>query len=156
MAIRVPHQEILIADEAEMLAFGARLAAALGAGDAIALRGTLGSGKTTLTRGILRALGLQSEAPSPSFAIVQPYEPPELSLPFAHVDLYRLDDEADIEELGLDDYLNGGVVAVEWPERMGTRLWPHALLIDIAIAPDGTRRLTATLPPSWKERWPLT
>jgi len=137
-----------------MLAFGSSIANALQAGDVLALRGSLGAGKTTLTRGILFGLGLKSEAPSPSFAIVQPYEPPEVRLPLAHVDLYRLEGEADLEELGLDDYLFDGVVVIEWPERMGSRLWPHALLLDIAFAPDDTRRLTATIPPSWKNRWP--
>lgn len=138
-----------------MLAIGARLATVLRPGDAIALRGSLGAGKTTLTRGLLNALGLEGEAPSPSFAMVQPYEPPEVSLPLAHVDLYRLDEEADLAELGLDDYLSDGAMVVEWPERMGSRLWPEALILDIAIAADGTRRLTATIPPSWKDRWPL-
>lgn len=144
-----------IADEAGMMAFGARLAAMVRPGDVIALRGSLGSGKTTLTRGLLKALGLEGEAPSPSFAIVQPYDLPEVTLPLAHVDLYRLDDEADLAELGLDDYRYDGAVVVEWPERMGDRLWPDALILDIAIGEDGMRRLTATVPPSWKDRWPL-
>lgn len=133
---------------------GAALAPLLRPGDVIALRGGLGAGKTTLARGILSALGLEEEAPSPSFAIVQPYEPPDVSLPVAHVDLYRLDDADDAGELGLDEYLVDGAVLIEWPERLGTRLWPHALMLDIAVAPDGTRRLTATVPTAWKDRWP--
>jgi len=144
------------ASEAEMMAIGARLAQILRAGDVIALRGSLGTGKTTLTRGLLQELGLEGEAPSPSFAIVQGYEPPEVHLPLAHVDLYRLEDEADLEELGLDDYLHDGAVVLEWPERMGARLWPHALLLSIeAEGAGGMRRLTAALPPAWKERWPF-
>ncbi|MCB2013983.1 MAG: tRNA (adenosine(37)-N6)-threonylcarbamoyltransferase complex ATPase subunit type 1 TsaE [Sphingobium sp.] len=146
--------EFDFADEAQVLAFGAAIAPLLRAGDVIALRGGLGAGKTTLTRGILAALGLQEEAPSPTFAIVQPYAPPEVSLPLAHVDLYRIDDAADIDELGLDEYLYDGALVIEWPERMGARLWPDALILDIAIMPDGTRRLTATIPPAWKDRWP--
>lgn len=133
---------------------GAVLAPLLRQGDVIALRGGLGAGKTTLARGILSALGLEEEAPSPSFAIVQPYEPPDVSLPVAHVDLYRLDDADDAGELGLDEYLADGAVLIEWPERLGTRLWPDALMLDIAVAPDGTRRLTATVPTAWKDRWP--
>ena len=73
--------------EAEMLALGAALAQVLRAGDVIALSGGLGAGKTTLARGLLSALGLAEEAPSPTFAIVQPYEPPEVRMPLAHVDL---------------------------------------------------------------------
>lgn len=148
--------------EAEMMAIGAALARVLRPGDVIALRGSLGTGKTTLTRGLLRELGLEGEAPSPSFAIVQGYEAPEVRLPLAHVDLYRLEDEADLEELGLDDYLADGALVVEWPERMGGRLWPHALLLSIDTedgeAEEGVRamrRLTAAVPPAWKDRWPF-
>ncbi len=137
-----------------MLAVGAALAPLLRPGDVVALRGGLGAGKTTLARGLLSALGLEEDAPSPSFAIVQPYAPPEVSLPVAHVDLYRLDDAADATELGLDEYLADGALLIEWPERLGARLWPEALILDIAVTPEGTRRLTATVPAAWKDRWP--
>lgn len=137
-----------------MLTVGAALAPLLRPGDVVALRGGLGAGKTTLARGLLSALGLEEDAPSPSFAIVQPYAPPEVSLPVAHVDLYRLDDAADATELGLDEYLADGALLIEWPERLGARLWPEALILDIAVTPEGTRRLTATVPAAWKDRWP--
>ena len=137
-----------------MLGVGAALAPLLRPGDVVALRGGLGAGKTTLARGLLSALGLEEDAPSPSFAIVQPYEPPEVSLPVAHVDLYRLDEAADVTELGLDEYLADGALLIEWPERLGRRLWLDALVLDVAVAPDGTRRLTATVPTAWKDRWP--
>ncbi|MFT2568531.1 tRNA (adenosine(37)-N6)-threonylcarbamoyltransferase complex ATPase subunit type 1 TsaE, partial [Escherichia coli] len=65
--------------------------------------GPLGAGKTSLARGLLAALGLIGEAPSPSFAIVQPYVPPEVRVPVLHVDLYRLEDVDELAELGLDD-----------------------------------------------------
>lgn len=138
-----------------MLALGAALAHVLRAGDVIALSGGLGAGKTTLARGLLSALGLAEEAPSPTFAIVQPYEPPEVRMPVAHVDLYRLDDPSEVAELGLDDYRSDGALVVEWPERMGERLWADALLVKIEVQSDGARRLTASLPQSWKERWPF-
>lgn len=142
--------------EAELIGIGASLANVLAPGDIIALRGGLGAGKTTLARGLLSALGLEEEAPSPTFAIVQPYAPPEVRLPVAHVDLYRLDHADQAEELGIDDYLSDGALVIEWPERLGDRLWPDALVIDIAVEDDGSRRLTAHVPPAWKDRWSLT
>jgi len=139
-----------------MMAAGAALAPCLRPGDIVALRGGLGAGKTTLVRGMLRALGLEEEAPSPTFAIVQPYAPPDVSLPLAHVDLYRIDMPEEAAELGLDEYLLDGALVIEWPERLGAALWPDALMVDIAVAPDdGIRRLTASVPPSWKDRWPF-
>jgi len=143
-----------IADEPAMLALGASLAEKLQPGDVIALKGGLGAGKTTLARGLLTALGLEEEAPSPSFAIVQPYEPPEVRLAVAHVDLYRLEGPEDCVELGLDEYLADGAILVEWPERLGAQLWPQALILAIDFAPDGARSLTATVPAAWRGRWP--
>jgi tRNA threonylcarbamoyladenosine biosynthesis protein TsaE len=144
-----------IVGEAAMLEAGAALAQVVRAGDIIALSGGLGAGKTTLARGLLSALGLAEEAPSPTFAIVQPYEPPLVRLPVAHVDLYRLDAPEEAEELGLDDYLHDGALVIEWPERLGDRLWPDALRIDIGVEADGARRLTAQVPEAWRERWPF-
>lgn len=137
-----------------MRALGARIAGVVQAGDVIALRGGLGAGKTTLARGLLAALGLAEDAPSPSFALVQPYEPPLVRLPVAHVDLYRLEEDADIRELGLDDYLLDSLVIIEWPERIGDRLWDHALCLSIAVMEDGSRCLTAQVPDAWRDRWP--
>jgi tRNA threonylcarbamoyladenosine biosynthesis protein TsaE len=146
---------LILKDEDAMLRAGAALADALQPGDVLALNGDLGAGKTTLARGILAALGLAEEAPSPTFAIVQPYEPPLLRLPVAHVDLYRLDAPEDAKELGLDDYLADGALLIEWPERLGGRLWPHALILHITVLPDGARRLTAKMPAAWRDRWPF-
>lgn len=146
---------MIVADEEAMLAVGERLGQVARPGDVIALRGGLGAGKTTLARGLLCALGLEEEAPSPSFAIVQPYDPPLVRFPVAHVDLYRLEDAAEAEELALDELLLDSLLLVEWPERLGAALWPHSLIIDIDTLPDGTRRLTAHVPEAWKGRWPF-
>ena len=136
-----------------MLALGARIATQARIGDVVALYGGLGAGKTTIARGILAALGLEGEAPSPSFAIVQPYDVPEVRLPVAHVDLYRLDDAGDAAELALGDYLMDSLLIIEWPERLGDALWPHSLRLTIDTLEDGARRLTADVPDAWTERW---
>ena len=145
--------QLSVADEPAMLDLGRRLADLARIGDVIALEGGLGAGKTTLARGMLEGLGLQEEAPSPSFAIVQPYDVPEVRLPVAHVDLYRLDSPAEAEELALDDYLMDSLLIVEWPDRLGEEAWPDALRLHIDIEPDGARRLTARVPAAWTERW---
>ena len=144
-----------LADVGETEAAGAVIAPLLMAGDVLALSGSLGAGKTSFARGLIRALGFLGEVPSPSFALVIPYVPPEVRLPIAHVDLYRLEDEAAIEELGLDEARSDGALLIEWPERLGNRLPADALQIGIAPTPDGARALTATVPPAWEARWPF-
>lgn len=145
---------MILSSPEEMEAVGATLADRLRAGDIVALRGDLGAGKTTLARGLLRGLGHAGDVPSPSFAIVQPYEPPAVRLPLAHVDLYRLESSGEVDELGLDEWLADGALVVEWPDRLGAALL--ALALDIAIHVDdaGARVLTATVPGAWEGRWP--
>lgn len=139
-----------VATEAAGHAIGQRLQV----GDVVALSGPLGAGKTCLARGILSALGYIGDVPSPTFGIVIPYGPPDVRLPLSHVDLYRLDDVADIEELGLDDALADGALVIEWAERMGKRLWANALRIELSVEGEA-RRLTAKVPSSWEARWPF-
>ena len=145
---------ILLPNPQATEAFGALLAERVQPGDVITLQGTLGAGKTSVARGLLAALGLAGEAPSPSFAIVQPYEPPEVRFPVLHVDLYRIDDPAEIDELALDDARYESLLLVEWPERAGPDYWPDALRLSLTIEPDGTRSLTVEVPEAWRSRWP--
>lgn len=147
---------IHLPDEAAAHAFGGGLAAVLRPGDVVALSGPLGAGKTSVARGVLAALGLEGEAPSPSFAIVQPYDPPEVRISVLHVDLYRIEDPAEARELGLDDALDDAALLVEWPERLGDDPWPQALWLTLAFDDAGGRRLTARVPDAWGTRWPLT
>lgn len=139
-------------DEPAMAAVGAALAAVLKAGDVVTLSGPLGAGKTTLVRGVLTALGHKGEVPSPTFAIVQPYD--LTSLPLAHADLYRIENPLELEEIGLDDSLLDGALLVEWPERAGAAAWPQALRLSLQPLPDGRRALTWVVPKSWEGRWP--
>lgn len=145
---------MILAGPTETAAIGAALAPLLRPGDVVALAGDLGAGKTTLARGLLHALGFVGEVPSPSFPIVIPYAPPELSLPLWHVDLYRIDDAQEIEELGLDEARADTALLIEWPERMGARLWPDALRLRIERDGDDARRLTWDLSAAWEGRWP--
>lgn len=134
--------------------YGARLAAAARVGDVIALSGELGAGKTTLARGLLRGLGLEGEAPSPTFTIVQTYDPPEVRLPVWHVDLYRLDEPRHAVELGLEEAFDEALVILEWPERLGGLLPASALRLTLDGAGETERRLTAIVPPGWEGRCP--
>lgn len=145
-----------ISNEKAMLQLGQQLAALLRPGDKVALSGTLGAGKTTLARGVLQGLGFSEEVPSPTFAIVQQYEMPEVSLPLAHVDFYRIEDPDEVHELGLDDCLIDGAILAEWPDRLPEKFWSDALQIDIKIEPDETRLLTWRAGEAWKDRWPMT
>ncbi len=134
---------------------GIALSRVLQAGDVIALRGNLGAGKTSLARGILAGLGLKEEAPSPSFALVIPYDPPLTRLPVWHVDLYRLENPDQCLELGLDEALSDGALIIEWPDRLGDSLWPCALNLTLEPNENGRRTLTVAPPPSWEKRCPL-
>jgi len=147
------NETLALASPEETEALGAALAAALRPGDVIALFGTLGAGKTTLTRGLLRGLGFEGDVASPTFPIVIAYDPPDTRLPLAHVDLYRIEEPSELEELALDDALYDGALVIEWPERMGTALWPDALRLHLAVHGEA-RALTAEVPPAWEKRWP--
>ncbi len=147
---------LLLKDVQATLDVGRELGALLRRGDKLALSGTLGAGKTTLARGILAGLGYGGEVPSPTFAIVQQYEPPETRIAVAHVDLYRIEDQEEIPELGLEDALDDGAMIVEWPDRMPGSFWRDALKIELEITGDGNRRLTWSAGDAWKDRWPLT
>ena len=143
---------MILPDERAARAAGATLGRVARSGDVVTLSGGLGAGKTTLARGFLEALGHEGEVPSPSFAIVQPYE--SLQPPVWHVDLYRLERPDELQELGLEA-AEEGVLLVEWPERAGEARWRQALRLDLEVRPDGARSLTALVPQSWEGRWPF-
>jgi tRNA threonylcarbamoyladenosine biosynthesis protein TsaE len=100
---------------AETEAVGEELAPRLGVGDLLLLAGELGAGKTTFVRGLARGLGVTAAVQSPTFQLVRVY-PGRVQL--AHVDLYRLESGSDLSDLGLEELLDEGVVAVEWGDRL--------------------------------------
>lgn len=145
---------MFLADVADTEAAGAKLAPHVQCGDVIALSGDLGAGKTSFVRGLLMALGFDGDVPSPSFGLVIPYGADEVKTPVWHIDLYRLDDPDELDELALDEARLDAALLIEWPEKMGHRLWPDALCV--RFTPEGNgRRLTVEVPASWKDRCPL-
>ena len=119
-----------------MRQLGADLIAACESGGIIALRGNLGSGKTTLVRGALESLGVSSGVRSPTYTLIEYYEFDQLCI--AHLDLYRLADGEELEYLGYRDYLDSTTVCfIEWPERAEDYLTGIGLEIGIDYDVDG-------------------
>ena len=134
-----------LADETATLALGAALAATLTPGVTIYLHGDLGAGKTTLTRGVLRALGHTGPVKSPTYALVELYVFSRYIL--YHFDFYRFNRPEEWLEAGLDEHFNQGTVClVEWPEKAGDLLPPADLdvMLEVLDHDDGqsTRRIT--------------
>jgi N-acetylmuramate 1-kinase len=127
-----------------------RIAVALKTGDVITLSGPLGAGKTTFARALVTRLGGEGEVPSPTFALMQRYETKRLTL--THCDFYRLE-PAELDQLGLDDALEEGVVLIEWPER--AERWLPRDRLDIAMDETATpalRRIVLTGHGTWEAR----
>jgi tRNA threonylcarbamoyladenosine biosynthesis protein TsaE len=131
--------ETLSHSEDETLAVASAFAAGLKAGDAVALRGPLGAGKTLFSRGVARALGFDGPVSSPSYALVHEYAG---RVPVYHMDLYRLAPGADWEEIGLSHYLDGrGICLVEWPERLPDGWSPFTHEVTLESAGENERRI---------------
>jgi tRNA threonylcarbamoyladenosine biosynthesis protein TsaE len=137
-------------DLAAMEALGLRIAGMLQPGDVVALSGPLGTGKTTLARSVIAALGYAGEVPSPTFTIVETYD---LDPPLVHADFYRLESPREAEELGLDDYRDGAALLAEWPERAGGFAHePGCLSITLKFADSG-RQAIVEPGADWLGRW---
>jgi tRNA threonylcarbamoyladenosine biosynthesis protein TsaE len=141
--------------------FGKQLGATLAAGQVVALSGDLGAGKTTLTQGIAAGMGIKSRVTSPTFTLINQYQPGERRLLLVHIDTYRLggDDtvaaQAEAADLGLseimsdaafaDDHADGAIVVIEWAERIANLLPPDTLYIELTPVPDDANARFATL-----------
>lgn len=126
----------VLADEQAMAAFGAALAASVTEGGVIFLRGDLGMGKTTLSRGVLRGCGHTGSVKSPTYTLVEPYDTP--SGPVFHFDLYRLSDPEELEYLGIRDYFTEQALClIEWPDKGAGVLPSPDLEIQIELSGNG-------------------
>lgn len=114
-------------------------------GGVVTLSGDLGSGKTTFTQGMARALGVKRPVTSPTFAIVSEYEGDTMRL--IHMDLYRLHGPDDLEAIGFYDYLSSeALVVIEWPERAAELIPDSAVKVAIAATDERSRRIGITVP----------
>ncbi|WP_193366586.1 tRNA (adenosine(37)-N6)-threonylcarbamoyltransferase complex ATPase subunit type 1 TsaE [Pelagibius marinus] len=134
---------------------GRALAAILRPGDVVALYGDLGAGKTALARALIRALpgpegAAEEEVPSPTFTLVQVYE--RDPAPVWHFDLYRIEDPAEVHELGLSEALGEGITLIEWPERLGGLLPAEALSLTLSYGDEGARAACLDGAGDWPQR----
>ncbi len=139
-------QTIEIGSEEETVALGERLAAALPVPSVVSLVGTLGAGKTRLVRAIAEALGVTEEVTSPTFVLINEYRSGRV--PIYHLDTYRLNDEDELLEIGIDEYFAGGGPAgpgltfVEWGNRFPDSLPPGTITVTIELVDQTSRRVT--------------
>ena len=133
--------DYLTHNEIETEALGETLARRLGPGDVVAYRGDLGAGKTAFTRGLARGLGCTGRVTSPTFTVVNEYEG---RLPLFHFDLYRLEGEDALYDIGWEDYLDrGGVCAVEWSENVAEAIEDGAVRVSIVRGDGDNDRIIA-------------
>jgi tRNA threonylcarbamoyladenosine biosynthesis protein TsaE len=147
--------ELSLPDEAATLRLGAACAAGAANGLALHLRGELGAGKTTLVRGLLRALGYRGRVKSPTYALVEPYS--DLRLNLYHFDFYRFKNRSEWLSSGFREYFNAeSLCIVEWPERAGDLIAAPDLDIQLAYPTDAGqdgRRATLSAHSPAGEAW---
>ncbi len=131
---------VITCSEAETADVGRDLARTLRAGDVVLLNGELGAGKTAFVRGLAEGFGVPPEdVSSPTFTLIQEYRSGRM--PLFHVDLYRLDDPREIEDLGIDEIARDGVMAIEWAEKL-PRAIDGAIRVSIEYGEENSRTIT--------------
>ncbi len=132
--------------EKDTIRLGEDLALALKPGDCLALIGDLGTGKSTLARAFIRAVADEPdlEVPSPTFTIIQTYD---ARIPVAHLDLYRLSDVSELDELGIDEMLEDGICLIEWPD-IATDILPPEQTVTLTLTHSGEGRLASIEAPA--------
>ena len=141
------------ADERDVRRIAQLIALKLCSGDIVTLTGELGAGKTTLARALIRAIhdAPDLEVPSPTFALMQSYPEPRIAI--AHLDLYRAQEPNELDELGLEDFVQDGALIVEWPEWLDNHLSANTLAISFSDTDDASvRSLKLTGTGSWIQK----
>ena len=124
----------------ETISLGEKIGSLLKPGDILAMTGTLAAGKTTITKGIAKSLGVKGNITSPTFCLVSEYEGEKM--PLYHMDVYRLEGEEDFVNLGVEDMLYGnGVCIIEWSEKVKKELPQKSILVEITPQEDGSRKI---------------
>ena len=141
---------IALKEEAATVALAAAVAGLARPGDAILLEGGLGSGKTVFARGLLRALGIEEEVPSPTFTLVQAYE--GTKGPVWHFDLYRLKRPEEVLELGFEEARAEAILLLEWPDRLGPLRPADALTVELRIDSPTSRIAALSGGGDWRQR----
>ena len=135
----------ICSNEEETLALGMSFSGFLGKGGIVALKGSLGSGKTCFAKGIAKGLGIKETVTSPTYTIISEYEcviAGEI-VPFYHIDAYRLSGNDDFSSIGGKEIIYGnGISVIEWSELIPDFIPPEAYTVDIEILSDGTRRIS--------------
>lgn len=137
-------KEFYLKDLSACRALAKRLASTLQPGDIITFNGNLGAGKTEFCRSIIHSMGYDEDVPSPTFSLVQVYEPEldNIDMPTVwHLDLYRLESESDVFELGVEEAFDNAVTLIEWPEKMGENLPSGHLQIDLQMGDTENARI---------------
>jgi len=139
-----PVTELISRDPESTVEAGRRIGRRLEPGAVLSLEGVLGSGKTTLVKGIAQALEIREAVTSPTFTLVQSYEGQRggLNLRLVHIDLYRINHERELEDLGLEEAFGGeAITVIEWGEKARSFLPPDTVTLRLDLQADGTRRL---------------
>lgn len=147
-----PLLELDLPREADTVACARAMGDLLAAGDVLCLWGDLGAGKSTFARALIQGhMGEDTDAPSPTFTLVQTYEAPDFDI--WHFDLYRLEDPSEVLELGVEDAFAEAISLIEWPDRLGPYMPIDRLDVVITHGDDGDlRRLALYGASSWMER----
>lgn len=123
----------------ETIALGEKIGSKLVKGDVIAMQGTLAAGKTTITKGIAKALGIDETITSPTFCLISEYYG---KMPLYHMDVYRLEGGEEFVNLGTDDMIYGdGVSIIEWSEKIMEELPKRTIILKIIPQDDGSRKI---------------